>query len=1244
MAVPEIFDLMKSPLTGVHLIEASAGTGKTYTITGMVLRLVLEAGIPIQEILVVTFTEAATAELKERIRTKLEEALRDLMQGTDFSGEKGLHLHRLRMALNDFDQASIFTIHGFCHKVLRENAFESGALLDLELVTDQENFVAEVVQDFWREHFYGGSALFVAHALSRGLSPQFLRATVRETLPHPGLKVVPQTEPPETSDLEQAYLECFEQLSSGWQRWRSDVERILLESKGLNRHKYRVSSVPTWVEEMDELVASGGKEVVLPESFPKFTTTSIAGASKKGETSPEHPFFHVCERFQIALQALADAFEQRILALKARLVIGLQQELARRKEERHVLYFDDLLLRVRAALREQAGESLVGILRQKFKAALIDEFQDTDSVQYEIFQKVFDHPEGTLFLIGDPKQAIYGFRGADIFAYMRASRSISSRFTLHENWRSEPHAVDGLNALFDRVHRPFIYDEIPFFPVSAAVGKKQEPLLMDGRMEPSVRLWVMPPQEGAEGKRIPKTSAREEIARAVTREIARLVEGGRQGKIRLGDRALREGDLAVLVRTNREAADLQEKLARTNIHSVLYSTGNLFDSEESLHTEWLLRSLSDPSDERLVKRALVSLYFGLSGEAVVALEEHGAAWDDWLVRFHAYHDVWRKQGFFVMMRKLLQEEQVLARLMGEVLGERRCTNVLHLAEVLHRVSTEKHLGMFELVKWLTAQRQEEATRLEEHQLRLESDEDAVKLVTIHRSKGLEYPVVFCPFLWGASTAEKKKPALFHDPRADLQLTLDLGSPDLEQSLPFKEKELLAENIRLAYVAVTRARSRCYLVWGLFNDAETSAPSYLFHYGNIKKSAPSDAREQRAMQASGGNGSLPDDLVADMAASLKALSHEELLADLEAVRAGAAHAIAVEEMPSGEPVTLSRLSSESREPVCRVFGGNIPRDWRVSSFSSLVLGEPKKAELQDYDELTAAKTDEEEERRRETGGAEERTIFSFPRGAAAGIFMHEILETVSFVKRDDSALRDLVRSKLGVHGFEEAWAGVIERMVQNVLKCPLEGRDGRFTLGEVPDDKRLNELEFYFPLQHLGEERLEEILAPVLERKPFPGDGNVGEKDTASPGGATTWLGSSGGSRREQLRLEPLSGFMKGFIDLVFEHEGRYYIVDWKSNHLGNQPQDYSPAVLERSMDEHLYTLQYHLYTVAVHQYLKRRIRNYDYDTHFGGVAYLFLRGIDPTGDSRCGVFQDRPSRETVEALCAGLMGMGVNSR
>jgi exodeoxyribonuclease V beta subunit len=843
------FDLLNYPLEGTNLTEASAGTGKTYTITGLFLRLVLEKNLSVDQILVVTFTQAATEDLKDRIRRKLSGAIQAFSGGKTeevllnslvkkHSGSK-TSLRHLREALRAFDQAAIFTIHGFCRRMLYENAFESGTLFDTELVTDQEDLKREIVDDFWRKHFYNASPLFVHFVINSKISPQSFLTLLGNKVTQPYMRIIPQVQIPDSSMQEKEFQACFKLVCQAWQSNRTGVEHIITTSESLSRTKYPKASISGWIQSMDDYVASGGSSPALFKGFEKFTSREMKRAVKKNHSCPTHSFFDLCEELRQKHEELVRVFEQRLLGLKAELFNYVQNEFASRKEEKNIHSFDDLLLKLYRALQQEGGEELARTMRTKYKAALIDEFQDTDPIQYDIFKKVFGTEKSILFLIGDPKQAIYSFRNADIFAYMDAAENVQTRYTLAENWRSEPDLITGINTIFANADSPFVYDKIPFQPAAPATKKDSESFRLDGQSESPLQLWFLDASKVTElDKPITKTLARELIPVAVVGEISRILDLGRRNKALLGERPLREGDIAVLVRTNAEARLLQQVLSRLNIPSVLYSTGGLFDSHEALEMERLLagivepnneKLLVEPNNEKLLKAALATDMMGVRGEVLDGLIKDETLWEEWHLKFRRYHDLWNKSGFIQMFRHLLLQEKIMTRLMSFHDGERRNTNVLHLSEVLHQAAIQKKLGIAGVLKWLSEQRDPNTPRIEEHQLRLESDENAVKLVTIHKSKGLEYPVVFCPFAWDGSRVRKTKdPFAFHDETDNMRLTLDLGSASMDANREFAEKEQLAENVRLLYVALTRAKNRCYLVWGRFNEAETSAQAYLFH--------------------------------------------------------------------------------------------------------------------------------------------------------------------------------------------------------------------------------------------------------------------------------------------------------------------------------------------------------------------------------------------------------------------------------
>ncbi|MBN2290266.1 MAG: PD-(D/E)XK nuclease family protein, partial [Candidatus Glassbacteria bacterium] len=431
----------------------------------------------------------------------------------------------------------------------------------------------------------------------------------------------------------------------------------------------------------------------------------------------------------------------------------------------------------------------------------------------------------------------------------------------------------------------------------------------------------------------------------------------------------------------------------------------------------------------------------------------------------------------------------------------------------------------------------------------------------------------CPMAWdGSAGGRKEQPLRFHDSRG--HLTLDLGSTDREENRKLAETESLAEDLRLLYVALTRARSRCYLVWGRINESWSSAPAYLFH-------RPSPA---------------------EPAAAVKNLSSEQLRSDLQRVADSAGGSIALGPLPPGAGEPCPSLPDAGRRLACRRFSGRIDRSWKISSFSALASGKARETELPDRDAQAAGLEEPA------PGREGPRGIFAFPRGTKAGNFFHGLLERLDFSGTDPVELEGRVDEELRLYGFDPSWKKEVCGLLQRLFSAEL-GRDGeKFTLGRVGLPERLNELEFYLPLNPLTPEKLREVFAAF-------GRGPVAESFPEKIG---------------RLEFSPVRGFLKGFIDLVLRHGRRFYLVDWKSNYLGASVGDYRPEALAAAMQRELYTLQYHLYAVALDRYLRYRVPDYRYDINFGGVYYIFLRGVDPSRGPHYGLYYDLPP--------AGLVG------
>jgi exodeoxyribonuclease V beta subunit len=597
-----------------------------------------------------------------------------------------------------------------------------------------------------------------------------------------------------------------------------------LRDPGVNKNKLRQPEA--LVKEMGDYLERPWIDFPLPTRLAKFQQSFLEESVRKGGRPPEHPFFRAWESFWQGAEAFQSGLEEHLGHIKVLAFRRLREELAVRKGERNLWSFDDLLTRTRHALRGHGGDLLAEALRVRFKAALIDEFQDTDPVQYEIFTRIFSREQSPLFLIGDPKQAIYGFRGADLFAYLQATREVGARYTLTRNWRSVPGLIGAVNHLFRRRQPPFLVEEIPFLPASPALPEGENRLTIGGRETRPLQAWFLPAEKyGEPGEELGKDEANRLIAAALGQEVSVLLRLGQDRQALIGGRPLRARDLAVLVRTHREARLVQETLRRLRIPSVLYSTENLFDSPEASELDRLLASLAESDREPLIRNALATDLLGVNGTELERLAGMERDWEDWDARFRQYSEEWEAGGFFYMFRRLVSREGIRERLLRYPDGERRLTNLLHLMEVLHQAEVENGWGRTELLRWLRQQRDPQALRLEEHQLRLESDAEALKIVTIHKSKGLEYPVVFCPFLWSRRALAAGEPFLYHDEADGWRLHLVLNA-ERDPRRALADRELLAESLRLLYVALTRARTACYLVWGRLRGADQSAPAYL----------------------------------------------------------------------------------------------------------------------------------------------------------------------------------------------------------------------------------------------------------------------------------------------------------------------------------------------------------------------------------------------------------------------------------
>ncbi|MCX7898234.1 MAG: exodeoxyribonuclease V subunit beta [Rhodocyclaceae bacterium] len=1141
-----LVDARDIALSGLQLVEASAGTGKTWTITALVLRFLLEEKVPIDKLLIVTFTRAAVAELSMRIRTRLAEAIQAFEQGGSedrfLAALLARHsdreaLLRLRLALASLDEASIVTIHGFCQKALREAAFAAGRHFEREIVAEGSFELHAAACDFWRREMAAASALWSAWLLDRfPQGPADLLALVRRmTIPSGNTKIALPSDC-DASAQQKLYSAAFERAQRYWRQARQEIVATLAAAAGdLDRRRFDQASVLKAAALYDAwLVGQPWAPRWKEEEWKKaalLSATEIAKAAKKTGDRPLHPFHEAVDALLPLAKALAACFEQRTRVWVSDFLRTAKEQIRKRRAQTGVQSYDDLIEDLALALSGRGGDRLAAELRARYWAALVDEFQDTDLTQWAILSRLFGDQERPLILVGDPKQAIYGFRGADVFAYLTA-RCKATMHGLIVNRRTDQSLLTGINALFS-APRAFLLDGVSFEPAKAAEENERPVFRIDGRSPPRpLELWHLPPPaEG--GKNLwNKEEAAKRLAAAVAEDIVRLLSLASKGRARIGDRALRASDIAVLVRKRRQAIWISQALAARGISSASLGGGSVWDTSEARELECLLAALADPTQEGRMRAALATRLYGWSAEAIARLDSDGALYAKCIDAFTLDRQRLESEGFLAFWRRFARREEVYRRLLAQPQGARRLTNFRQLAELISAEERRRPLDIEGMIRLLKSKREVED---EESLLRLDSDAHLVRIVTIHAAKGLQYPIVYCPFLWDAPKPESAAwPALVHE---DGDTWLDFGSTDFASRAARAELEAAAEEVRLAYVAMTRAQHRLVLAWARANYAERSPLAWLL-FGARHRPRETGVEEARA---------------AFFAAWKEGYDDRAALAEF-CGQHGPSIACMAPPSPSDAPAPCGDGAAGTL--AARSFSAFIRRPWRVHSFSALAAGLSERFEA-DYD---AAQAPEDSLSLRED------TIHAFPRGARAGAFLHAFLERCDFA--DLNAVASLAESMLDEFGFDRRWIQALSELAHAVAGAALDEHGLR--LADVAREARLTEVEFTFPLSSAAQ-----------------------------------------------------SGYMKGFIDLVFTHRGRWYLLDYKSNWLGAGAEDYTPARLQAAMSAHRYELQARIYCAALYRMLALRDPAFDWERSFGGIFYVFLRGLQK-GSTR-GIVLLRPS-------------------
>lgn len=1226
----QVLDALRFPLRGSRLIEASAGTGKTWTIAALYLRLVLGHGgehgfarpLMPPDILVMTFTRAATRELSDRIRARLIEAvqclrgpadpaphddfLRALRDAYPDGAERERAAWRLDMAAQCMDDAAIHTIDAWCQRMLREHAFDSGNLFDETLESDETQRQTEAAQDYWRQHCYPLEGELLEQALRVWPHVDALIADMQALLREPMPTQADGGMLGECIASAQRQLaDTLQTLAQGWQQKAQRLEdwldgQLANHKSAWNGTKLRPANYKSWLAALREWAAEPhpGLAEVLRTGATRLTPAGLDDA-RKGDVPVALP--PESQQLQDLLQRLA---QLPSLASRLRLHAAacVRQRLQWLKRQAGTFGFADMLQRFDAALAGDNGAALRAGILGKYPVALIDEFQDTSPLQYRLFDRIYrtadNDPGSALLLIGDPKQSIYGFRGADIYSYLQARTATAQRhYVLDTNYRSTEALVAAVNHWFQAAEqRPgegaFMFragaaSPLPFESVRAR-GRK-EALVSGGQAVPAITVaW-----EGADsaGEPLDGTTMRARLAEHCASQIVQWLMDGQTGFAGDGAslRRLRPADIAVLVRTGREAAAMRQALMRRAVASVYLSDqDSVFASAEARDLLYWLRAVAAPLDAQAVRAGLATRLLGLSFDELAHLASDEEAFDAQSEQVRELHGVWLRQGVLAMLRQSLYRFGLPARWLAEIGGERRLTNYLHLAELLQTAGAQLE-GEQALIRWLAGRIEAPGGAGEEQIVRLESDADLVKIVTIHKSKGLEYPVVCLPFAGSFRPVDGRAaylslPVQGGDGPAR-QLLLDYGKPQLQLA----ERERLREDLRLLYVALTRARHALWL--GL-------AP---LKRGNGKACV----NEQGA--------------AGYLLAGPQPLAVDGWRARVQALADGCAH-IAVLDLPRQlpEPRLWRAAQADAALQPAPGYAAQFDRRWGIGSFSSLTRAMaapgllPVAARTPAADEQlpsAAAMPAPDAPVQPEPLQAAVPVWHRFMRGPVVGNFVHDQLEWLAAegfalperagdgppAPLEQGLLRRCARA-----GREQQAADLLQwlRAAVHQPLAPLAA-----TLAELGSRAALlAEMEFWLPARRLPAARIDALCrAHVLPGQPRP-----------------------------ELPARELHGMLMGFADLVFCHEGRYWVLDYKTNYLGPDGTAYGPPALAAAALAHRYDVQAALYLLALHRLLKSRLGPaYAPAQMLGGALLFFLRGLD--GQAR-GLHAVQPPLALLDAL------------
>lgn len=1152
------------------LIEASAGTGKTYTIENLIVRLLKERrDIALENILMVTFTEKATSELKIRIRAKLEQELTILSQDS-------AAVQKIKDTLDAFDTASIYTIHGFCHTVLKDFAFENGSLFRNDVIDDKPLFdtvLKAQMRKAWPEIYseYLPEILHMSGFSTR--KDRFLALVLdvarRIYRPSVGDEIKPNTEGKTIGQIHSEIKTLVRQLktligvppefSEGFNRLniqggskKSLMDKIVIPLETYlaqnDENNFTMASLSDLIDRIQQTQSSGrqGIKCLIPNKWLK------QGANPQ-----------VCPNLEPVVEkveGLIETHNSLVHFLAVHSIKQLQKEAALVKQQNGWISYDDMLSQVASALYGDNSAALLKKLRTKYRVAFVDEFQDTDPVQWRILKKIFlDHPaehsENRLYLIGDPKQAIYSFRGADVYAYLDARNKMqrlstagqANMYSLATNWRSRPELIRAFNDLFCRPEWFPPHHQAGQFEIGyQTAGSPDEAdlpavLIADHSQRPALNIVDL------RGPESPK-AVKPDLAKFIAAEIQHLIAGGGI-EIQTQNshcRPLDFGDICILVRGKPDVSFLELELIDRGIPYTFYKKPGLFLSDEAIYLSLVLHAVFDPGSIPDVKKALLTPFFEFELKDLYDYENLPVSHPLKQLLFH-WNEQARSRKWSVLFQSLMEDSGLLFREAQSHDWDRKYTNYRQIFEHLEMVAYQKNLNFRGLSALLDSYRKQTVGAADDADIhQIETEDRKVQIMTMHVSKGLQFPVVF--IAGGLTQPFGDDYHVYHEydqnnPNAGIRKSIDLSKQFGQEQ---HDREKADEDKRLFYVALTRTQFKLYVPFFLFTSKYQWVGPVCRLLSPAIASAFTDGDDHPAIGW----------LTPDAHKKIVKTNDPSLRAEID-----------MDEFPELLP---SIKNYQHRKIMLKSFSSLHDKIFHGLDHLPPDIGFQAAQEKDKEDDESFAAFDTD--KIHAVSGAED----EIPGGTDIGSMLHDVIEHIDFkavVKNPDSLLqtpetRDVIVKYMEMYRLNERWQPQVCQVIANALTTPIRVAGDEFILGDLNKEDRIHEVEFYYP-----------FALPVDKELKIPGC---------------------------KIEKGP-NGFIRGFVDLVFRHKQKFFIADWKSNRVDA---GYDRKALKAYMNYAGYHLQYKLYTIAVLRWLKQSLGNrFDPDKQFGGIFYFYLRGM-----------------------------------